>query len=405
MKKWIIGEPVFEADFINEKLAVAPWEGHRRFAYDFLSFMQPERIVELGTHYGCSFFAFCQSAKDQKLNTDLFAIDTWQGDEQAGFYSEEVFDKVNEVVNAKFINENIHLIRKTFDEALTSFEDNSIDIIHIDGLHTYEAVSHDYNTWLPKLKENGVVLFHDVYSKLDYGSDYFWAEIKEQYPHYEFKHSWGLGILFPKGDRIYKELLEQNFEDKIYGYTYRSLFEFEKIKTNDLSFMVSERDKAIKSNELLIAEKDKSLATAKVMIESRDEAIKTQEKMIEERDTALIDADKMIKERDLALSNAEKMIDERDKALLNSENLIKERDLYIQSLERIANEKENQIVGCQDKLSDAKQQQNVLEQQIDANISRMDDLIIELEKERKKVEYYESKKIILNFRKKDARGS
>ena len=74
------------------------------------------------------------------------------------------------------------------------------DIIHIDGLHTYEAVSHDFSIWLPKLCENGIMLFHDIASVKKYGSNRFWEELKQQYPyHFEFEHSWGLGILFPKG--------------------------------------------------------------------------------------------------------------------------------------------------------------------------------------------------------------
>ncbi|MBG9732673.1 hypothetical protein ABD86_04640 [Paenibacillus alvei] len=54
------------------------------------------------------------------------------------------------------------LIKSTFDEALQNFEDDSIHLLHIDGFHEYEAIHHDYHTWLPKVAENGIVLFHDI---------------------------------------------------------------------------------------------------------------------------------------------------------------------------------------------------------------------------------------------------
>src|SRR4030042_2286311 len=141
------------------------WAGHKYFAYDLVCNTKPMRIVELGTHMGTSFFSFCQAAKDGKLKTELNAVDTWKGDEHAGFYNESVFEKVKEIKKSFYGDLNINLIRKTFDAALADFEDKSIDILHIDGLHTYEAVKHDFDSWFGKVKKNGIIILHDVTEK------------------------------------------------------------------------------------------------------------------------------------------------------------------------------------------------------------------------------------------------
>jgi len=88
-----------------------------------------------------------------------------------------------------------------FHEALPFFKNKSVDFLHIDGFHSYEAVKNDYETWFEKLSENAVVLFHDTNTfKKNYEVHRFWKELNIRYPGqcFEFMHSHGLGILFPK---------------------------------------------------------------------------------------------------------------------------------------------------------------------------------------------------------------
>ena len=116
------------------------WTGHIDFAYDLILNCRPETIVELGTHWGRSFFSMAQASKDLNLLTKLYAVDSWKGNNHTGGYSDEVWDFVNKIKSDFYIEQAIHFLRKTFDEAVDEFKDKSIDILHIDGYHTYEAV-------------------------------------------------------------------------------------------------------------------------------------------------------------------------------------------------------------------------------------------------------------------------
>ncbi|KFM99675.1 class I SAM-dependent methyltransferase [Bacillus clarus] len=216
---WVTHTPSFEFDNLSHIIRTnSAWSGHLNFAYDLVRFHQPEKVVELGTLLGASFFSFCQGIKDGGLSAKCFAVDTWIGDGHTGPYGEGVFQIVKKVTNYHYPNIGT-LIRSTFDDAVSRFEDETIDILHIDGYHTYEAVSHDYETWLPKVADNGIVLFHDIaVTTGDFGVYKLWDEVKVRYPHLQFEHSYGLGVLFPKGcsDKFVEILNNKNEIQNMY---------------------------------------------------------------------------------------------------------------------------------------------------------------------------------------------
>jgi hypothetical protein len=187
------------------------WSGHLPFANDLVNSLRPGLLVELGSHYGESYFGFCQAVTTSQTPCRCFAVDTWRGDEHAGFYANDVFEEVNEY-NRQNYGSFSTLIRATFDEASAQFPPNSIDLLHIDGLHTYAAVRQDFDTWFPKVKPGGIVLLHDIAVRhTDFEVWRLWEELSSQYASFAFHHCWGLGVLQKPGGPAFQPGSQPDF--------------------------------------------------------------------------------------------------------------------------------------------------------------------------------------------------
>jgi GT2 family glycosyltransferase len=184
---------------IDRLVEPGAWVEHIPFLMWLMETQRPKTFVELGTHTGNSYCAACQTVTSLGLFTRCWAVDTWRGDEHAGFYDEVIFHELKAYHDPRYGSFS-RLLRSTFDEALESFADESIDLLHIDGLHTYEAVKHDFESWFPKLAQGGVVLFHDTDERENgFGVWKLWSELASQFPAFEFRHGHGLGVVMPKG--------------------------------------------------------------------------------------------------------------------------------------------------------------------------------------------------------------
>jgi hypothetical protein len=181
---------------IPERVAPTHWGRHVPFAMFLVDVLRPRVLVELGTLYGVSYCAFCQAVKELKINTRCYAVDTWEGDAHQGNYStSKVLGDLMQYHEPRYGGFS-SLLRSTFDDATKHFQDGEIDLLHIDGYHTYDAVKHDFETWLPKMSERGVILFHDINERQrDFGVWRFWEEAKKAYPSFEMLHEHGLGVL------------------------------------------------------------------------------------------------------------------------------------------------------------------------------------------------------------------
>ena len=140
-------------------------------------------------------------------------------------------------------------------------------------------------TWRTKLAPDAVVFFHDIAPSTGYGSADYWVEVRSLYPHLEFlDHSFGLGVIFPNGERWYHEAEQTGLKHWLEYYRYRSeaiLFE-----------------RQVEDQGKMLEERWAVMADMEAMIRARDEAIATQAKMLEERWTIMEGMEAMVRARD-----------------------------------------------------------------------------------------------------------
>lgn len=202
---------------------IESWHLHTPFAFLIIALQRPKLVVELGTHRGDSYCAFCQAVDELALETTCVAVDHWKGDDQTTPYSEDVYEELCRYHDPRY-GRFSRLLRSSFDDAAITFNEGSIDLLHIDGHHTYESVQHDYETWLPKMSCRGVILFHDIRVRdRDFGVWKLWEELRGSFPNIEFSFGHGLGVL-AVGAEIDADVLSffRQFNDS--RKTFESLF-------------------------------------------------------------------------------------------------------------------------------------------------------------------------------------
>ena len=217
MQSWLNNPLIFE----DPRRLTGPsgWIGHIPFAFFLINLLKPGLFVELGVHTGNSYNAFCQAVDLLSLKTRCFGVDNWKGDLHSSLYNEEIYSDLREYQAESYPTFST-LLKLDFDEACKKFDDHSIDLLHIDGFHTYEAVKHDFENWLPKLSESSVVLLHDTQVRYsDFGVWKFWQEISSSYSVFDFYHSFGLGIV-KTGEKADNSLFSMTPEEQQFFRTF-----------------------------------------------------------------------------------------------------------------------------------------------------------------------------------------
>ncbi len=163
--------------------------------------LNPKIVVEIGTANGGTLFLFANVANPEKI----VSIDLPHGSFGGGypFWKIPFYKSLGKNHIIELIRSDSHL-DKTLEDLRILLKRKSVDVLLIDGDHTYQGVSKDFQMYSPLVKEGGIVAFHDiVIHDESSGCDVykFWNEIKSSYEYKEIIENplqkWaGIGVLF-----------------------------------------------------------------------------------------------------------------------------------------------------------------------------------------------------------------
>lgn len=125
--------------------------------------LNPMRILEIGTWHGGTLWEWLQIA-DTVVAVDnlMMARGEWER-------------------WARWADTDLHLIHGTStDQAIVDAvaSHGPYEFVFIDADHTYQSVKADWDTYWPMVTEGGIVAFHDIQPRAQYGVDQLWGELK-----------------------------------------------------------------------------------------------------------------------------------------------------------------------------------------------------------------------------------
>jgi predicted O-methyltransferase YrrM len=123
--------------------------------------MKPEVVFEIGVHNGFS------------TNTILSAL---ENNKKGKLYAIDKLDFSNNI--AEDLKPYCEFMVADSKEFYKTWDSKEIDILHIDGDHSYTMCKSDYENYYPFVKPGGYILIHDVIQWK--GVTKFWDEITDK---------------------------------------------------------------------------------------------------------------------------------------------------------------------------------------------------------------------------------
>lgn len=140
--------------------------------YSLARNLRPTTVVEIGCFIGYSSICFAQAMEDNHQKDGIvYGIDLFQPHSKHPLFLKEDIDNPLQLaennVKRAGLEHRIAFLKGSSSALAKDFLTNvdTIDILFIDGDHSYKGVIDDYNLYHPKVRKNGLIIFHDIYPK------------------------------------------------------------------------------------------------------------------------------------------------------------------------------------------------------------------------------------------------
>lgn len=162
---------------------------------------EPKAVLEIGTGYGGTLILFTRAAShDAKIiGLDLPPSTLTIGSPR--WRESLLADVAEDCQSVSVLRGNSH-DDSTFRYVRQHLGDCRLDVLFIDGDHSYEGVKRDFEMYSPLVRKEGIIGFHDIVPNLanpDIGVPRFWNELKHLHRHEEFSvetHRNGIGVVY-----------------------------------------------------------------------------------------------------------------------------------------------------------------------------------------------------------------
>jgi len=127
-----------------------------KFLYDSVDALDNPECVEIGRYQGGSTILMSSAGGR------IFSVDAHVFKHESGVFGGRLDDYLGIVLHLLGIKDRVMMVVADSQNYNTANLKEKVDLIFIDGDHTYEGVKKDYYNWIKTVKPGGYVLFHDA---------------------------------------------------------------------------------------------------------------------------------------------------------------------------------------------------------------------------------------------------
>lgn len=171
-----------------------------RALLDLVRDHDPTTLLEIGTARGGTLYGWCRAVDSAET---IISLDLPAGEFGGGYSHQRIdlFEAFETDAELVFVRGDSH--DSETHASVKDAIDGRLDLLFIDGDHTYDGVKQDFEMYREFAADGALVAFHDIIPH-EYDSecevDQFWTEIKEDFPSWEFvldpDQGWaGIGVV------------------------------------------------------------------------------------------------------------------------------------------------------------------------------------------------------------------